>query len=254
MSVPAWLFRAWYWYINRIDRDAELLFLNYGYANGDAPLALDAADEGNRYGIQLYRHLADAVTLRGRDLVEVGCGRGGGLSWIVRTYAPASAVGVDLEAGAVDFCRRHYHEPGLAFRQGDAHDLPLADGACDVVLSLESSHRYRDLGAFLSEVRRVLRPRGHLALADFRHHTELPPFLGALRSCGLRLEGEEDLTDGVVAALERDDARRRRLVRKMLPRIVRGRGLDFAGAVGSSTFRQLAAHELLYRQYVFRKD
>ena len=253
MSARAWLFRRWYAHINRIDVHAELRFLNYGYANGDRPVPLDPADEPSRWCIHLYRHLADAGELRGRDLVEVGCGRGGGLSYIMRTYGPASAVGVDLEAGAVRFCRRQYRQPGLRFVQGDAHALPLRDASCDVLLSLESSHRYERMGRFLAEVRRVLRPRGRLLLADFRDRTELPALERDLRACGLLPRSEEDITDGVVAALRRDDARRRRLVRQMIPWIARRPALDFAGAVGTRTFAQLARHALVYRQYVLEK-
>lgn len=253
MTLPAWLFRLWYRYINQVDVNAELLFLNYGYANGEPPLRLDRSDEDNRYSIQLYCHLAGTVDLGGRDLVEVGCGRGGGLSYIMKTFAPATALGVDVEPAAVEFCRHHYRQAGLKFVEGDAQNLPLDDASCDVVLCLESSHRYRDVGAFLAEARRVLRPRGHLLLADFRHHTALPAFLGHLRDCGLQLRNEEDITDGVVAALRRDDGRRRRLVRQMIPRIARRPALNFAATVGSRTFAELATHELVYRQYVFQK-
>jgi ubiquinone/menaquinone biosynthesis C-methylase UbiE len=253
MTARAWLFRRWYAYINRIDVHAELRFLNYGWANGDRPVPLEPADEPSRWCIHLYRHLADAAGLEGRDVVEIGCGRGGGLSYIARTYRPATALGVDLEPGAVSFCRHHYREPGLAFVLGDAHDLPLRDGSCDVVLNLESSHRYRCMSRFLAETRRILRPRGVLVLADFRHRTELPALERELGGCGLRPRSEEDITGGVVRALRRDDARRRRLVRQMIPWFARRPALDFAGAVGTPTFRQFASREMVYRQYVFDK-
>ena len=248
-----WLFRRWYWYVNRIDKAGEVRFLNYGYADDEWP-ALDVADERDRYCIQLYRHVAEAVSLRDSDVVEIGCGRGGGLAWVAKTFAPATALGLDLEPGAVRFCNRTYHRPGLSFRQGDAHELPLPDECCDAVLNVESSHRYTDLPAFLAETRRILRPGGHLLLADYRYDHEMLAFRRDLAACGLTLVSTEDITAGVATALRRDDARRRRLVSRMIPRFARGLALNFAGAVGSPCYEKFATHASIYLQCVLRKD
>ena len=35
--------------------------------------------------------------------MEIGCGRGGGLSYITKNFLPASAIGVDLDKLAVAF-------------------------------------------------------------------------------------------------------------------------------------------------------
>ena len=247
-----WLFRRWYWYVNRIDKHGEVRFLNYGYADAEWP-ALDVADERDRYCIQLYRHVAEAVSLRDTDVVEIGCGRGGGLAWVTKTFAPARALGIDLEPGAVRFCNRTYHRPGLSFRQGDAQRLPLDDECCDAVLNVESSHRYTDLPAFLAEVRRILRPGGHLLLADYRYDYEMLEFRRHLAASGLTLVSVEDITAGVATALWRDDARRRRLVMRMIPRFARGLALNFAGAVGSPCYEKFAAHASIYLCCVLRK-
>ncbi|MGH7787775.1 MAG: MGH1-like glycoside hydrolase domain-containing protein, partial [Candidatus Binatia bacterium] len=41
-------------------------------------ITLDDADEPNRYSIQLYHRVATQVDLAGKDVLEVGCGHGGG--------------------------------------------------------------------------------------------------------------------------------------------------------------------------------
>lgn len=53
-------------------------------------LPLDAADERNRYCIQLYHRTAAQADLSGRRVLEVGCGNGGGASYLTRTMRPAS--------------------------------------------------------------------------------------------------------------------------------------------------------------------
>ena len=94
-----------------------MTFMNYGYAElADVDrLALDPSDEVNRYCIQLYHHLTSAVDIVGRDVLEVGCGRGGGSDFIARYLKPRSVTGLDIAHKAVDFCNSHYSVKGLSF-------------------------------------------------------------------------------------------------------------------------------------------
>jgi ubiquinone/menaquinone biosynthesis C-methylase UbiE len=46
--------------------------------------------------------------------------------------------------------------------------MPFPDASFDAVINVESSHCYPSMGRFLSEVHRVLRPRGSLLFADLR--------------------------------------------------------------------------------------
>jgi hypothetical protein len=62
----------WYQMLSRIDTDAVMPYMNYGYADlgADLPrLALEPADEMHRYCIQLYRHVVSAVELAGCDVL-----------------------------------------------------------------------------------------------------------------------------------------------------------------------------------------
>src|SRR6266481_4321017 len=139
------MIRFWYQMLVVIDRQREITFMNYGYANLDPSangLALNEAERDNRYCIQLYHHVAAAVDLAAKDVVEVGSGRGGGASYIARYLKPQSMVGIDLSDKAVDFCNQNYAIEALSFRQGDAENLPLSNASVDAVVNLESSHCY----------------------------------------------------------------------------------------------------------------
>src|SRR4051794_29927493 len=79
--------RGWYQFLSLMDRRASMILMNYGYAPldpGAAVPALRPEDEKDRYCIQLYHHVASACDLRGKDVLEVGCGRGGGASYVAR--------------------------------------------------------------------------------------------------------------------------------------------------------------------------
>jgi ubiquinone/menaquinone biosynthesis C-methylase UbiE len=68
--------------------------MNYGYAPLSAELAGSAEPE--KYCLQLYRRLLGNADLRGKKVVEVSCGRGGGAAHVAATYQPASYLGIDI--------------------------------------------------------------------------------------------------------------------------------------------------------------
>ena len=112
-------------------RDVESwTLMNFGYADLDGRqkrLRLDERDEAERYCFQLYHHAAAGTDLRGRDVVEVSCGRGGGASFVKRYLMAKTVTAIDLSPVQIDFCRRVHGIPGLRFLQGDAEDIPLPD-------------------------------------------------------------------------------------------------------------------------------
>jgi GT2 family glycosyltransferase/SAM-dependent methyltransferase len=111
----------------------------------------------------LHRYCLARDLCAGKDVLDVASGEGYGtalLAGIARR-----AVGVEIDADAVAHARASYAAPNLAFVQGDATRLPLADAAFDVAVSFETLEHLRDQFAFLSEVRRVLRPGGVLVVS-----------------------------------------------------------------------------------------
>ncbi|GAB3690835.1 class I SAM-dependent methyltransferase [Saccharopolyspora tripterygii] len=103
----------------------------------------------------------------GKKVLEIGCGLGEGLNFVSRLINSSEVVGLDLSRAATDRANaRLSRGDQLRFVQGDAESLPFDDGEFDVVLNVESSHNYPDLGGFLSEAARVLKPGGHLSHVD----------------------------------------------------------------------------------------
>jgi SAM-dependent methyltransferase len=248
------LWRSWYEYLASRYRDREWTFMNYGYRppRGTAPLALASQDEPDRSCIQLYHLVAGAVDLTGREVLEVGSGRGGGASFVARYLRPSRLVGVDVSPQAVAFCRARHAAPGLSFEIGNAEHLGFAANSFDAVLNVESSHCYGDLGAFVREVRRVLRPDGHFLYADFRSHAELDAWRAGLLAAGLRLVVEWDITPGVVAALDADDERKRGLIEARVDRLLVPTFGQFAALRGTVLYDKLRAGTVVYRAFVLQ--
>ena len=253
--VKRLLWREWYQFLALRYRQDRWTFMNYGYRPIDAaPLALASEDEPDRSCIELYDLVAQGIDLSGREVLEIGSGRGGGASFVARYHSPHRMVGVDLSPRAVALCRERHSVPGLSFEVGDAESLGFASASFDAVLNVESSHCYGDLDAFLREVRRMLRPGGHFLYADFRSRTEVEAWRAKLLAMGLTLVSERNITPGVVAALDADDESKRGLIRSYVDRpLVRLFG-QFAALRGSTLYNEFRGGAVEYRAFVFQKD
>jgi ubiquinone/menaquinone biosynthesis C-methylase UbiE len=247
------LFRILYRYVNIVDKKGEILFMNFGFSSKDQEISIDEQNEPDRYSIQLYHHLISATEIKNKDIVEIGCGRGGGLFYIARNFSPASAKGIDIDKHAVSFCKLHYAMDGLSFLTGDAQKLSLKNNCTDVVINIESSHRYPDMTAFLGEVARILRSGGYFLFTDFRYDYEIEDLKKELSLSGMSVIKEKFINKEVVAAMESDDERRRRLVKKLVPKFLHKPALNFAGTIGSETYNQFVSGKYVYFSYVLKK-
>ena len=249
--------RIQYEYLSHMDRNGNMLFMNYGWAdlNPEAEkMSLSKDDEPNRYCIQLYHHVASGVDLKGMDVLEVGCGRGGGASYIKRCLNPRSVVGVDITARAIRFCNRHYDIPGLYFVRGGAESLRFDDNSFDIVINIESSHCYASMEQFLKGVHRVLRPDGRLLIADLRPKEQVDTLRQQLEKSGLTLLKEERITPNVVRALDLDNERKHNLIKQNVPRPLQNLFSEFAGMKGThASYDKLKGGDIEYLSFALRK-
>lgn len=256
-SMEQALAKRWYEYLSRMDRGANMLFMNYGFADRDAdtePIRLHDEDEPDRYCIQLYHHVVGEVDLTSRDVLEVGGGRGGGASYIVRHLKPRRLVAVDITRAAIRFCNRYYNIPGLSFVQGDAQSLPLGDKSFDAVVNIESSHCYPAMDRFLYEVYRVLRPKGYFLFADHRSRGHVEALRTQLCQAGFVVLREQRITPSILRALDLDNGRKQRLIERNVPRILQGFFSEFAAMKGTGgVYAKFVSGDKEYLSFVCRK-
>ena len=249
--------RRWYEYLSKMDQEANMLFMNYGWADldpGAEEIPLSDEDEPNRYCIQLYHHVASAVDLSSLDVLEVGSGRGGGSSYMMRYLKPRSVVGVDIAHAAIRFCNRHYQISHLSFVRGDAESLHFDDRSFHAVVNIESSHCYRSMERFLTGVCRVLKPDGYFLFADYRGKEQLDTLRRQLRQSGLTLLKEQRITPNVLRALDLDSARKLQLIKEKVPTILRGVFNEFAGMRGTrSAYNRFDTGDKEYLSFVLQK-
>lgn len=254
-SVYKKIWRYWYPLMTRGLHGEDVLFINWAYEE-DPPMAvsLAAADEPHRGHIQLYHRTATQADLSGKRVLEVSCGHGGGASYLMRTFRPASYTGLDLNPAGVAFCQERYELPGLDFVQGDAENLPFDDRSFDVVLNVEASHCYPRFSRFLAEAARVLRPGGHFLYCDLRPRVQVAGWESDLANSPLRQLSQREITAEVLRGMEKRSQRSMDLVDRHVPSFLQAFGREFAGTPGSRAYNALKRGEVSYRMYSFIKD
>ncbi|HEX2576363.1 MAG TPA: class I SAM-dependent methyltransferase [Aquihabitans sp.] len=118
------------------------------------------------------RALATAADLQtGERVLDVACGRGASLYPALAAVGDAGSVcGIDLSSGMVERLVTDLRARGASnaeVRVGDAEALELPDGAFDAALAGFVVFFAPDPPAMLSELHRVVRPGGRVALSIF---------------------------------------------------------------------------------------
>jgi ubiquinone/menaquinone biosynthesis C-methylase UbiE len=234
---------------------ADWAFMNYGYVpHAHEPAFTLPENTLQQYPLQMYHYLASKIDLKGKTVLEVGSGRGGGARYIAGHFKPVYYTGMDLAQYAVDLANKTHALPNLKFIQGNAEAIPLTSQSVDVVINVESSHAYGSIDKFLHEVWRVLTPGGYFLLADFRGEAEkMEEFRQQLKKCGLELLEEENISQNVLKAIEAEDASKRERIQRLIPARWQDLFCEFAGVKGSRFYNTLKNGPRTYYRFVLRK-
>jgi 2-polyprenyl-3-methyl-5-hydroxy-6-metoxy-1,4-benzoquinol methylase len=101
--------------------------------------------------------------LRGKRVLDAGCGSGWGSKLLVEAGA-REVVGLDIAPEAVEESRRRV--PEANFVEGNLEDLPFGDSTFDVIVCFEALEHTNDTDASLDQLVRVLADDGLLFVSS----------------------------------------------------------------------------------------
>uniref|UniRef100_A0A7S4G0T2 Methyltransferase type 11 domain-containing protein n=1 Tax=Eutreptiella gymnastica TaxID=73025 RepID=A0A7S4G0T2_9EUGL len=156
------------------------------------------------YCLQMYDYITRDVDVKGKRMVEVGCGRGGGAYYVASSRKPLRYSALDFSPQNLKLARARFSNVQcLEFKESNAMDLPFDANSIDLVLNVESSHCYPDIARFYSEVHRILCPGGFFLYADLYSPDKVPGLQQKIQDAGFTIVKQEDMTVNVALAIRR---------------------------------------------------
>ncbi len=131
-------------------------FLNWGYWKSDTADQVEACRN-------LVELVASGVPI-GRRVLDVGSGLGGVVEYLHGAHPTAELTGINVQRDQLEVARARV--PAARFVEMDATSMTFDDETFDTVVCVEAAFHFPSRARFLEGALRVLRPGGHLAMAD----------------------------------------------------------------------------------------
>lgn len=174
-------------------------FMNHGYS---PPFKnLKGYHKIFKHQSSLYLKLLEGLDTVNKSILDIGCGRGGGVDVLKTVFPSSKIIGLDINPFNINHCRNNIK--GVKFIQSNALKIPIENNKFDYITNVESSHCYPDLSSFFNEVKRLLNPKGIFLYTDTFDNNEknlknienLLPFKKIIK---------EDITKNVIKACNKD--------------------------------------------------
>jgi len=189
-------------------------------------------DGDNSSFVQCQKNLTDHCLtkipeLKGKVILEVGCGNGSQGIYIFNKFQPAKLTGVDINKDSINIANDKLADnsvKNIVFMVDNAEKLSkIEDNSVDVLINIESAFHYPDKNKFLKEITRILRPDGWFVIADILtvnednnhsriknfwkkkmnfHHWTLEKYNEGFKNANLILKDSERITNLVINAFE----------------------------------------------------
>jgi SAM-dependent methyltransferase len=177
------------------------------------------------------------------NLLDIGCGAGGGLLYAAAAFPDARLAGLDASAVAIRHARRWLRPQAPELRRGSADRLPFAASRFDRVVSIGTLN-YVDHHALMAEAARVLVPGGLLSLTGGSTDTPIGWTRQRLDRAAIRQglvpRGFREITEPCFAAFLHQAPRNAALVAR-LPWFLRESAREWAVLPGSQRHMQYLA-------------
>ncbi len=166
------------------------------WASPIGSMLYDNAQAISRKFLSVWQHPVEWLDIpQGGIVLDVGSGPGSVTPSLARAAGPDGlALGVDISEPMLARAVRAEAGPQVGFMRADAQRLPLRDQTVDAVVSIAVLQLIPDPVAALSEIARVLRPGGRMAVM-VPIVRRFPQLWQMLPNGGAYMFGEDEIGD-----------------------------------------------------------
>lgn len=180
-------------------------FLNYGYVPNENPTFARIKPEAGEFSENQLRLLFELIgdcNINGKNIIDIGCGRGGNIRALSKYFQPHQLVGLDLTEASIQFCKSKHKIPNATFLVGDAENVPFQVNSFDVVINVESSSAYDNIYRFYDSVYRVLKPGGDFLYTDVFNYSNVSDYEQYLEQLGFTIVRSQDITSNIMLSCD----------------------------------------------------
>ena len=228
-------------------------FMNLGLSEKPSK-EIKSIDSADTHHISLYMKMLDMVPNiqeNGKNFsaIEIGCGRGGGCYVMKNYYQIPDITAVDLSSANIKLASKFV--PEVNFIADDAVTF-TTEKKFDIVLNLESSHRYSSRLAFFKKVESMMKADGCFVFGDMIRKHELEEVEKMLQESGLKIIKVETANEGVVNSINHNSPKQYPMVTKF-PFLFPKRIHSFCVTIHSRAYNKLKNGDVLYNLYLLKK-
>ena len=186
--------------LNSFLGDSNGNYLNHGYY----PPYEGLVDYHKTFKHQasLYLQFFDNIDTENKSILEVGCGRGGGINLLNQRFNFKKVEACDLSEKNIDHCMTYSKDIVLDVQ--DAQRLTYEDNEFDILINIESSCYYTHIEEFFFQVKRVLKPDSIFLYTDVFEVANRADQVAKMLSNFFPNIEKEDITNNVQQACEQD--------------------------------------------------
>jgi len=178
------------------------LFMNYGFSDSlqkknlfETPFC-NWSNQANLYKKSLELAAID-FSKNDCSLLEVGCGRGGGLIFLRDNYNFKKLIGLDINANHIKYAT--HLKKNINFLVGTATNIPCDNESIDVILTVEAIHYFVPFLQYVESCYKTLKKGGILIQTGFENNKKNKKDL--LTANGFQFVIEEDISCGVIKSV-----------------------------------------------------
>lgn len=227
--------------------------MNLGYIGKSSP-EIKYVDNDDAHHISLYMKLLNMAPnihehAKNWSALEIGCGRGGGCYVMKNYFHIPDITAVDLSSANIKIAKKLV--PGVHFISNDAITFET-DKKFDLVLNLESSHRYSSRLLFFKKVASLMKADASFVFGDMIRKNELEAVEKMMQDSGLKIIKIETSNEGVVNSINKHSTKQYPMATRF-PFLFPKRIHSFCVTIHSNSFKKLKSKDVLYNLYLLKK-